>query len=86
MNVYIHDSHIISPLGFGTQANFQALINGQSGVAPVFINDQIGSVYAATIDRNNFQSHIASFAINFDGSYVEQLLVAALIPSSLKIK
>lgn len=80
MNVFIHDTHIISPLGFSTKANFDALLSEKSGIAEVFINETIGSVFAGKINDEAFNQHFQSIDKNFKGPRVEKLMIAALSP------
>lgn len=84
MAVYIHDTHIISPLGFGTRENFEAVVSGKTGIAPVFMNDSIGSVYAARINDEVLDRYFQSIDATFKGSRIEKLLIAALTPVMAK--
>jgi len=88
MEVYIHDTHIISPLGFGTPENFEAVVSGKTALAPVFMNDSIGTVYAAGINDEAFYNHFEGIDPKFKGSRIEKLMIAALKPviSKNKIK
>lgn len=88
MKVYIHDTHIISPLGFGTHENFEAITSGKTALAPVFMNGSIGSVYAASINDAVFNRHFEDIGPLFKGSRIEKLMIAALTPvvSKNKIK
>jgi len=88
MEVYIHDTHIISPLGFGTSENFEAVVSGRTALAPVFINNSIGSVYAASINDTVFDRYFEDLDATFKGSRIEKLMIAALKPviSKNKIK
>ena len=80
MNVYIHDSHIISPLGFSTKDNFDALVSGKSGISELFVNQEIGTVFAAKINEERFNEHFSLIDPHFNGSRIEKLLIAALFP------
>src|SRR5690606_38483298 len=80
MAVYIHDTNIISPLGFTTKDNFQALLSGKSAIEKVFINDAIGTIYTGKINNQLFETHFQSINTDFKGSRIESLLVAALYP------
>lgn len=78
MAVYIHSSNCISPLGFTTKDNFQALLSGRSAIEKIFINDAIGTIYAGTINNQLFDAHFQSIDTHFNGSQIEKLLIAAL--------
>ena len=80
MAVYIHDSSIISPLGFCTKANFNALLQGKSAIEKVFINDTIGSVFCGKINDDDFNSYFKTIDDQFKGTRIEKLLIAALSP------
>lgn len=80
MAVYIQNTNIISPLGFSTGDNFQALLAGKSGIAPVFINENIETVYAGKINDALFNEHFRSIDAAFQGSRIEKLVIAALHP------
>lgn len=80
MAVFIHDTNIISPLGFSTTDNFQKILSGKSAIEMVFINDKIGSVYAGKINEDLFNNHFQSINADFKGSRIEKLLIAALSP------
>lgn len=80
MAVYIHDSSIISPLGFSTKANFNALLRGRSAIEKVFINDTIGSVFCGKINDDDFNSYFKTIDDRFEGTRIEKLLIAALSP------
>jgi len=80
MAVFIHDTNIISPLGFSTDDNFQKILSGKSAIEKVFINDKIGSVYAGKINDELFNNHFQSINADFKGSRIEKLLIAALSP------
>src|SRR5690606_40999010 len=80
MAVYIHDSSIISPLGFSTKANFNALLQGKSAIEKVFINDTIGSVFCGKINDDDFNSYFKTIDDRFEGTRIDKLLIAALSP------
>lgn len=80
MAVYIHDSNIISPLGWNTAENFEAVKLGTSGISSVFINENIGAIYAGKISDDRFEAYLKSIKVSLQGSRIEQLIIAALIP------
>lgn len=80
MAVFIHNTNIISPLGFSTEDNFQKILSGKSAIEKVFIDDKIGSVYAGKINDELFNHHFQSINTDFQGSRIEKLLLAALSP------
>ena len=80
MAAFIHDTNIISPLGFSTSDNFQKILSGKSAIEKVFINDKIGSVYAGKINDELFNNHFQSINADFKGSRIEKLLITALSP------
>lgn len=76
--VYIHDTHIISPLGFSVQENFDALLCGASGVSVVKMPEPIGRIFAGKIDDEAFEKYFRTISGSFSGSRIEQLMIAAL--------
>lgn len=80
MAVFIHDSSIISPLGFSTETNFNALLQGKSAINKVFINDSCGTIFAGKIDDVSFENHFKTIDASFNGSRIEKLMIAALHP------
>lgn len=78
--VYIHESQLISPLGFSTKDNFKALCEGTSGIKPITFNEPIGIIFAGKINEIAFQSHIKSLDGSLKGSRIEQIIIAALHP------
>lgn len=79
-NVYIHQTNIISPLGFSTAKNFMELCNGKTALQPTQFTEPIGSIFAGKIDKDIFQEHFSSLNSAFVGSTIEQYIVAALLP------
>lgn len=80
MAVFIHDSSIISPLGFSTETNFNALLQGKSAINKVLINDSCGTIFAGKIDDVSFENHFKTIDASFNGSRIEKLMIAALHP------
>src|SRR5690554_7659099 len=76
--VYIHDTHVISPLGFSVQENFSALLCGTSGVSVVKMPEPIGRIFAGKIDDEAFEKYFRTISGSFSGSRIEQLMIAAL--------
>src|SRR5690606_37312591 len=76
--VYIHDTHIISPLGFSVQENFDALLRGTSGVSVVKMPEPIGSIFTGKIEDEAFEKYFRMISGSFSGSRIEQLMIAAL--------
>lgn len=75
---YLIADHIISPLGFGTAENFNALCQGRSGLGE-HIHPTIGPYIAAKIDREKFQlafSEELDLLTNF--TFVEQLCILSI--------
>src|SRR5690554_7712407 len=83
--VYIHDTHIISPLGFSVQENFDALLCGASGVSVVKMPEPIGRIFAGKIDDEAFEKYFRTISGSFSGSRIEQLMIAALDRKSTRL-
>lgn len=76
--VFIQQSHIISPLGFSTEENFKALCDGKTGIQPTCFADPIGSIYAGKINKKAFNVYFQTIDATFKGPRIEQYAIAAL--------
>jgi 3-oxoacyl-(acyl-carrier-protein) synthase len=62
--VYITDYHCVTPLGFDVQSNWEALLEGKSGVAPYTILENHEAFYVSKIDSEKLDSE---FNQSFNG-------------------
>ena len=76
--VFIQQSHIISPLGFSTDENFKALCDGRTGIQSTRFADPIGSIYSGKINEDVFESYFQTIDTKFIGPRIEQYAIAAL--------
>jgi len=78
--VFIHQANIITPLGFSVQENFDALLRETTGISLTKLPEPIGTIPAGKIDDRLFQNFFSELNLNFSGSRIEQLMIAALEP------
>jgi 3-oxoacyl-(acyl-carrier-protein) synthase len=62
--IYITDYHCVTPLGFDVQSNWEALLEGKSGVAPHTILENNEAFYVSKIDSEKLDSE---FNQSFNG-------------------
>lgn len=63
-DIYITDYNCVTPLGFDAQSNWNALLEGKSGIAPHKIIDNHSAFYASMVDTGSLQKE---FNRVFDG-------------------
>lgn len=78
--VFIHQTNIITPLGFSVQENFDALLRETTGISLTKLPEPIGTIPAGKIDDRLFRDFFSELNLNFSGSRIEQLMIAALAP------
>lgn len=78
MKVYTIADNIISPLGFDTKSNFNALVNGISGIKKLNRSDLTSEdIYAAAIEKNEVNKRF-NFADLQDFSFLEKLMILSI--------
>ncbi|GGD80860.1 beta-ketoacyl synthase N-terminal-like domain-containing protein [Planktosalinus lacus] len=76
--VYINDSNCITPLGFDVQANFDALLEGKSGI--VKSTDFHKAVYVSKIDEQLLNKSFAEIGDPSAYTKLEKMLILTLKP------
>lgn len=80
--IYITDYNCVTPLGFNVDSNWNALLEGKSGVALHKIIDNQDAFYASMIDseklNEEFNRFFAQNTINF--TRLEKMLLLSLLP------
>lgn len=77
-DVYINDSNCITPLGFDVQANFDALLEGKSGI--VKSTDFHEAVFVSKIDEQLLNKNFAEIGDTSAYTKLEKMLILALKP------
>lgn len=77
-SVYLQESFIVSPLGFGAASNFESLIANKSGISPFILSSSIGSVYAAAISDESIAENYDVSEVPHSSSRIERLAILAL--------
>lgn len=77
-DVYINDSNCITPLGFDVQTNFDALLEGKSGI--VKSTDFHEAVYVSKIDEQLLNKSFAEIGDPSAYTKLEKMLILALKP------
>jgi len=78
--VYLQDNNILSPLGFTTAANFDAVFAGETSIKEHSIHPKLGSSYVSMFDQDQLAIFFNQLGINNDSSRIEKLAIAALKP------
>jgi 3-oxoacyl-[acyl-carrier-protein] synthase I len=86
-NCYIIQTNCVTPLGFDVESNFEAILNGTSGIqlhesSPFMSN----SFYAATIDNKKLDTAFSQIESNSNFSRLEKMMILALQPIVSKQK
>lgn len=80
-NCYIIQTNCITPLGFDVDSNFEAMINGVSGIQ---LHENLSlmnqSFFAATINSNKLDNTFAKIENNSQFSRLEKMMILALQP------
>src|SRR5690606_15695054 len=78
--VYIQQSNIISPLGFTTDENFEAVRTGKTGIRKLKLNGIFDETFVSSIDEDQAEVLFARFGLRSESSRIEKLAIAALFP------
>lgn len=78
-SVYLHESNIVSPLGFGTSQNFASLLAGKSGLKAMVL-ERVGKLYAGQIEDALLQKHFTAIDSSKGFTRIEKLAILALSP------
>ena len=75
--VYITDHHVISPLGYGSKVNFDALLENRTGIASHKMKN--GTVFqAALIDKKEVQKRFNEFKDASSYTLLEQMMILSI--------
>lgn len=77
---YIQESNIISPLGFTTDENFEAVRAGKSGVQRRKLNGIVDEVFVSSINEDQTEALFVRLGLTSGSSRIEKLAIAALFP------
>lgn len=78
-NFYLLEDNIISPLGFSTEANIEAIRRGKSGLrSHPFPLPNLKEVYAGIIDKPQLQDRFAALADPSEYTHLEQMMILAI--------
>lgn len=80
--IYITDYNCVTPLGFNADSNWNALLEGQSGVALHKIIDNQDAFYASMIDSEKLNEEFSKFFAQntIDFTRLEKMLLLSLQP------
>ncbi|TZF93266.1 beta-ketoacyl synthase [Chryseobacterium panacisoli] len=80
--IYITDYNCVTPLGFNVDANWNALLEGKSGVALHKIIDNQDAFYASMIDSEKLNEEFNRFFVQntIDFTRLEKMLLLSLQP------
>lgn len=84
-DIYITDYNCVTPLGFDAQSNWNALLEGKSGIAPHKIIEKNGAFYASMVDTGSLEKEFDSVfnGIHHDSSdftRLEKMFLLSLKP------
>ncbi|RAR71528.1 beta-ketoacyl synthase N-terminal-like domain-containing protein [Flavobacterium aciduliphilum] len=86
-NCYIIQTNCVTPLGFDVNSNFEAMLNGDSGIQCHKNSPLLGSsFYAATIDSTQLDVAFSKVECNAEFSRLEKMLILSLQPIISKQK
>lgn len=77
---YIHESNIISPLGFTTDENFEAVRAGKTGIQKLKLNGILDEVFISSVNEDHVEALFARLSLTSASSRIEKLAIAALFP------
>lgn len=80
-NVYITETNCITPLGFDVESNWNAMLNGQTGIQS-FQNDLLYGIpyHASVIDTNKINTSFEKIEQNANFTRLEKMMILALQP------
>ncbi len=78
--IYITDANCVSPLGFDVETNWNALINGQSGIQFQEKYGNLSSIFASIIDSEKLNESFLKITNVDTFTKLEKMLILALQP------
>lgn len=79
-NVYITETNCITPLGFDVASNWEALLNGQSGIQRFEKLGMLESFYASVVNSDEIDAAFAPISNENHFTKLEKMLILALAP------
>jgi 3-oxoacyl-[acyl-carrier-protein] synthase-1 len=84
--IYITDANCVTPLGFDLETNWEALVNGQSGIQFHENFGNLTSVYTSNIDVQKLNESFQKVTNESQFTKLEKMLILALHPIVTKNK
>lgn len=80
-NVYITETNCITPLGFDVESNWNAMLDGQTGIQS-FENDLLPGIpyHASVVDTYKINSSFGKIEQNINFTRLEKMMILALQP------
>lgn len=78
--IYITDANCVTPLGFDIETNWNALVNGQSGIQFQEKFGNLSSIYASIIDSEKLNESFQKVTNDTTFTKLEKMLILALNP------
>ncbi|HSD15140.1 MAG TPA: beta-ketoacyl synthase N-terminal-like domain-containing protein [Flavobacterium sp.] len=79
-NVYITETNCITPLGFDVASNWEALLNGHSGIQLFEKLGMLESFYASVVNSDKIDAAFAPISNETHFTKLEKMLILALAP------
>lgn len=78
--IYITNSNCVTPLGFDVEANWNALVNGNSGIQLVEKYGNLDSIFASIIETELLDTCFKNISTEASFTKLEKMLIMALHP------
>ncbi|WP_265429485.1 beta-ketoacyl synthase N-terminal-like domain-containing protein [Chryseobacterium sp. YIM B08800] len=78
--IYITDYNCVTPLGFDVKSNWQAILEGKSGVALHQVSDNLEAFFVSKIDSEKLEEEFKKFFDNQDFTRLEKMFLLSLKP------
>lgn len=78
--IYITDYNCVTPLGFDVESNWEALLEGKSGVALHQVSDNLEAFFVSKIDSEKLEKEFNKFFDNQDFTRLEKMFLLSLKP------
>ena len=77
---YISDGNCVTPIGFDVESNWNALVNGQSGIQFLESYGNLSAIYASIIDKDKLNESFLKISEDNTFTKLEKMLILALHP------
>lgn len=78
--IYITDYNCVTPLGFDVESNWEALLEGKSGVALHQVSDNLEAFFVSKIDSQKLEEEFKKLFDNQDFTRLEKMFLLSLKP------